>query len=95
MWLITSLLAAIIITVIRPYTPKKFKLGFLALMLWGLTIMVFIDHIMGYKDGSFIEIETDGLIQNGTLLGITMLIPVFFIWVIALFISKAKAHSLT
>jgi len=53
-------------------------------MLWGLTIMVFIDHVMGYEGGSFIEMETDGLITNGTILGIVMLIPIFLIWELSL-----------
>lgn len=95
MWLVTSLIAAIIVTAIRFRAPKKYKLDFLALMLWGLTIMVLVDHIMGYQGGPFIETETDGLIKNGTVLGISMLLPVLAIWAVALFISNVKVKSLT
>jgi len=95
MWLITSFAAAIIVSMIRVYAPKKYKLDFLALMLWGLAVMVLVDHIMGYAGGPFLEMETDGLIQNGALLGIAMLIPVFIIWEISLFLSKAKGELTT
>jgi hypothetical protein len=95
MWLITSCIAAITVTAAWRLCPKKYQLGFLALMLWGLTIMVFIDHILGYQGGPFIEMETDGLITNGTLLGIIMLIPIFIIWGISLVHAKIKEKPLT
>ncbi|HVQ01677.1 MAG TPA: hypothetical protein VMT57_09220 [Candidatus Thermoplasmatota archaeon] len=90
MWLITSFIAAIAVTAIWIFTPKKYQLGFLGLMLWGLAIMVLVDHIIGYQGGPFIEMETNGLITNGTVLGITMLIPIFIIWEISLVHSKLK-----
>ena len=90
MWLITSSIAAIIATAVWAYAPKKYKLGTLALMLWGLTIMVFVDHVLGYEGGPFLEMETDGLIESGTVLGIAMLIPVFIIWEIQLVLSRLK-----
>ena len=96
MWLITSFVAAIIVTAVWAYAPKKYKLDFLALMLWGLSIMVLVDHVMGYSgSGPFLEMETDGLIQNGTVLGIAMLIPVFIIWEISLVLSKTKLQITT
>ncbi len=96
MWLITSLVAAIIVTAIWAYAPKKYKLDYLAMMLWGLSLMVLVDHVMGYSgSGPFIVMETDGLIPNATLLGIAMLIPVFIIWEIALVLSKTKGELAT
>jgi hypothetical protein len=95
MWLITSFIAAIAVTAVWTFRPKKYQLGFLGLMLWGLTIMVLIDHILGYQGGPFIEMETDGLITNGTVLGITMLIPIFIIWEISLVHAKLKEKPLT
>ena len=80
MWLITTLVAALTATLLRFLLKNKYKLGFLSLMLWGATIMILVDHLLGYEGGKFLEIETDGMIKNGTLLGIMMLIPVFFIW---------------
>jgi hypothetical protein len=90
MWLITSFIATIAITAVWIFAPKKYQLGFLGLMLWGLAIMVLVDHIMGYEGGAFIEMETNGLIKNGTVLGITMLIPIFIVWEISLVYSKSK-----
>ena len=90
MWLITSFIAAIAVTALWIIAPKKYHFGFLGLMLWGLAIMVLVDHILGYEGGAFVEMETDGLIPNGIVLGITMLIPIFIIWEISLVHSKLK-----
>lgn len=93
MWLVVSLVVAISITALYFTAPKKYNLGFLSLMLWGLSIMVLIDHVLGYEGGEFLEMETDGLITNGTVLGIVMLIPLFIIWEITLLIPKIKGSA--
>lgn len=90
MWLITTFIAAIAATLLWFFLRKKYKLGFLSLMLWGATIMILVDHLLGYDGGNFWEIKTDGIIKNGILLGIVMLIPVFLIWLIALLIDAIK-----
>jgi hypothetical protein len=90
MWLIVSCVAAIAATAVWSYAPKKYKLENLALMLWGLTVMVFIDHVLGYEGGEFIEMEAEGLIGNGTVLGVAMIIPVFIVWEVQLLLSKLK-----
>ena len=90
MWLITTLIAAIAATAIWYVKPKIYKLDILSLMLWGTSIMILVDHILGYEGGEFIELETEGLITNGTLLGIVMLIPILILWEIILIISKPK-----
>jgi hypothetical protein len=59
-------------------------------MLWGATVMILIDHLLGYNGGKFLEFETDGLIRNGILLGVLMFIPVFIIWIISLFTPNLK-----
>jgi len=59
-------------------------------MLWGAVAMIFIDHILGYEGGAFLEKATDGMIKNGSLLGIAMLLPVFIIWGVSLLISNLK-----
>lgn len=93
MWLITTSMAAILVTAVWAIAPKKYKLENLALMLWGLAIMVFVDHALGYAGGPFIEMQTSGLIENGAVLGIAMLIPVFIIWEIQLVTSKHKEEA--
>ena len=95
MWLITSFIAAIIATAAWVFAPKKYKLNFLALLLWGLSIMVLVDHILGFEGGEFLEMETDGLIGNGLVLGIAMLLPIFLVWEISLLIAKLKGEIVT
>lgn len=95
MWLITSFIAAVAVTALWIFGPKKYQFAFLGLMLWGLSIMVLIDHIIGYNGGTFLEMETEGLIPNGVVLGITMLLPIFIIWEISLIQSKIKGKITT
>jgi len=90
MWLVTTSIAAAGATLGKFVLPKDYKLGFLALMLWGATAMILIDHVLGYEGGAFLENTTDGMIKNGTMLGIVMLVPVFIIWGVSLLISNLK-----
>jgi len=90
MWLITTLIAAIVATAAWYIAPSKYKLNFLSLMLWGSSLMILVDHILGYEGGTFFELETEGLITNGTLLGIAMLIPILIFWEIVLITTTPK-----
>ncbi|MEO0070556.1 MAG: hypothetical protein ABIK39_00505 [candidate division WOR-3 bacterium] len=90
MWLITTLAAAIVATVFWRLFRGKYQLGFLSLLLWGGTVMILVDHILGYEGGRFIEATTDGMVRSGTLLGLWMLLPVLIIWAVALFLSWTK-----
>jgi len=90
MWLVTTSIVAAGVTLTKFVLPKDYKLGFLALMLWGAAAMILIDHILGYEGGQFLEKTTDGMIRNGAMLGISMLVPVFVIWGISLLISNLK-----
>lgn len=95
MWLLTTIIAAVAVTAVWIFAQKKYQLGLLSLMLWGLSIMILVDHIMGYEGGAFLEMETEGLIPNGIVLGIAMLIPLFIIWEISLIHSKVKEKRTT
>jgi len=90
MWLITTLTAALAATLASVISKNKYQSGFLSLMLWGATIMIFVDHLFGYNGGSFIEMETDGLVTNAGWLGILMLMPVILTWVLALLTQNFK-----
>ena len=90
MWLITTLIAAIGVTAIWLVAPKKFKLTFLSLMLWGASVMILTDHIIGYEGGEFIHMTTEGMITSETVLGIAMLIPIFIIWEISVIFSMKR-----
>lgn len=82
MWLITTWIAALLVTAIGFFASPRYKLGFLSLMLWGATVMILVDHILGYGGGELIETTPEAL-----LVGIVMLIPVFTIWEVAVLIS--------
>ena len=90
MWLVTTSIAAAGATLGKFVIPKDYKLGFLALMLWGAAVMILVDHILGYKGGAFLEKTTNGMIANSAVLGIVMLVPVFVTWGISLLISNSK-----
>lgn len=90
MWLITTFISALIATLLWFLLKKKYNLRLLSLMLWGATIMILTDHILGYEGGNFIETQTDGIIHNGTLLGIVMLIPIFLIYLVTFSVSRFR-----
>ncbi|MFA4991050.1 MAG: hypothetical protein WC569_00515 [Candidatus Omnitrophota bacterium] len=90
MWLVTTSIAAAGATLGKFVLPRDYKLGFLALMLWGAAVMILVDHILGYEGGAFLEKTTDGMIGNSAALGIVMLAPVFITWGISLLISNLK-----
>ncbi len=93
MWLLTTLIAAVVTTLFAYFLKNKYKLGFLSLMLWGGTIMILTDHLLGYEGGAFLETETNGLIQNSTVLGLAMLVPVFIAWFVVISIPKFQKRS--
>ncbi len=97
MWLITTLLAAAGATALwMLYTPvkrRRYRLSFLCLMLWGASAMILTDHVIGYDGGDFIQMETDGLIANGALLGMAMLVPILIIWALYVLLSANKTRK--
>jgi hypothetical protein len=93
MWLITTFIAAICTSVLWYVAPKNYKLDLLSLMLWGASFMILVDHIMSYQNGLFLEMETEGFINNSILLGTLMLVPVCMIWLTVLLIKKPKRNT--
>lgn len=76
---------------LMPTKRKELRLGLLSLMLWGTTIMVFIDHLISFVEGGpFITFTTDGLISSSILLGIAMVVPIFAIWAFIAFTAIGK-----
>jgi len=88
MWLIIAFISALIVTAMhfKLKDLKKYKLNFLALMLWGSFIMILVDHTIAYlhEGGDFIEITTDGLVPNAAILGVLMIIPLLAVWLIVI-----------
>ncbi len=89
MWLIILAFAAAIVTPLwyRMAEDDKYLLKVLCLILWGITIMVFVDHLMGFlrEGGEFLE-----LTPEATVLGFIMLIAALIIWEIVLILKDPK-----
>ncbi len=97
MWFITTFIAAVVATAaLLLVKNKKYKLNLLVLMLWGTFTMVLVDHVLGFlaEGGEFIEFTTDGLISNGTMLGIAMLVPIVIVWAVAAYTPLGKKIGL-
>ena len=89
MWLLILTFAATIATALW-YTQAeddKYLLRFLSLILWGTTIMVLVDHVMGYlmEGGEFLELTTEA-----TVLGGVMLIAALVVWEVVLLLKDPK-----
>lgn len=99
MWLVILAFSATIATAIWYANAEndKYMLKLLCLILWGATIMVFVDHVMGYlmEGGDFLELTTEA-----TVLGIVLLTAALVVWETALLLKdpkgvlyKRKAHN--
>ena len=89
MWLIILAFSSAIATAIwySQAENDKYMLKLLSLILWGATIMVFIDHVMGYliEGGEFLELTLDA-----TVLGFAMLTAALVVWEIILLLKDPK-----
>jgi uncharacterized membrane protein len=89
MWLIILAFAAAIVTPLwyRMAEDDKYLLKILCLILWGVTIMSFVDHVMGFlrEGGEFIEMTPEA-----TVLGFALLTAALVIWDIALLLKDPK-----
>jgi len=89
LWLVILALAATITTAIWYSKAENdvhlFRL--LTIIFWGATIMVFVDHVMGYlmEGGEFFEMTLDA-----TVLGIVLLITALIVWEIVLLLKDPK-----
>lgn len=82
MWIISTSLAAIITTAVWYIKDPqgKYKLSTLSLILWGATLMMFVDGMMGYiKEGSFLDITL-----TPAMLALVVVIAALISWEIVL-----------
>lgn len=90
MWLVILAMAAAISTAVWYSKAEKdvYMLKLLSLILWGATIMVFVDHVMGYlaEGGEFIEMSAEA-----TVLGFVLLTTALVVWEIVLLVKDPKA----
>ena len=93
MTLLTTVFAAIIVTIIWYKRPDRseMKLGTLSLMYWGASLMWFIDAIFEYaelKEEYFTPAPTDML--NDFFLGISVVALGLIIWLVIVLIKDPK-----
>lgn len=89
MWLIMTVLAAVVTTIIWYIkSPEdKYKLGLLSLAFWGATLMWLVDHIIAFatEGGAFFETGLDA-----TMLGVSVIVFALLIWLVVLLVSDPK-----
>jgi len=89
MWLIILTFAATITTALwySMAEDDRYMLRLLSLILWGASVMVFVDHLMGYlmEGGEFLEMTTEA-----TVLGITLLTAALIAWEIVLLLKDPR-----
>ena len=93
MTLLTTVFAAIIVTIIWYKSPNRdeMKLGTLSLMYWGASLMWFVDAIFEYaelKEEYFTPAPVDML--NDFFLGLSVVALGLIIWLVVLFIKDPK-----
>ncbi|SCX10112.1 hypothetical protein SAMN02910339_01460 [Lachnospiraceae bacterium YSD2013] len=93
MTLLTTVFAAIIVTIIWYKSPNRseMKLGTLSLMYWGASLMWFIDAVFEYaelKEEYFTPAPVDML--NDFFLGLSVVALGLIIWLVVLFIKDPK-----
>ena len=89
MWLLILAYSAVIATVLWYVKAEndRYMLKLLSLILWGATVMVFVDHLVGYltEGGKFVEVSLEA-----TLVGLFMLLTALVIWEVILLIKDPK-----
>jgi|UniRef100_A0A7J3Z830 hypothetical protein len=89
MWLLVLGYAATITTALWYVSKAKGEdlcLNYLATILWGATVMFFVDAVYSYLSGEeFIEISTEA-----TTLGFSLLLVALVVWLFILFSKDPK-----
>ena len=91
MTLLLSTIAAIICTILWYMTDDKMKIGTLALIYWGASLMWFVDAIFEYselKTAYFTPTLTDML--NDGFLGVSVITIGMMIWLFWLVVCKKR-----
>jgi len=89
MWLIVLALAAALTTAMWYSKAENdvYMLRLLSLIFWGASIMVLVDHVMGYlmEGGEFLEMTAEA-----TVLGIVLVVAGLICWEIVLLLKDPK-----
>jgi len=92
-WLIVTAIFALMATLAWMLVPKdEYRLGGLSLAFWGLALLVFVDHTIGWfldgREGEFMEISAEAF-----MLSMCMIIPILAIWELIVIVDRFKARS--
>lgn len=92
-----TMIAAVATTAVYLIWPKakEYRVDLLVLMLWGLSLCLFIDHSLGYMlDGGSGLDEYFDVSADGVIVGFLMLIPIYAVWELYVLLKKTAAeHS--
>ena len=98
MWLVALALATVISTMLWYFKDDgRYRLDVLSLIFWGSTIMVFVDHAIGYynevilaglEGGEFVEVSWQAF-----MLSILLVCVAIALWELYLIFRKPKKVS--
>lgn len=78
MWLIILLFSALISTALRYSRADndQMMLKHLSLIVWGASIMVFVDHVMGFviEGGEFLETSIEAIVLGFIMLAVALIL---------------------
>jgi hypothetical protein len=93
MWLLISAMTALIVTAVYLFYCDKYKIGTLALVFWGLTVCIFIDHTLTFfmeGGGEYPEISAEALV-----LSFCMIVPIFMVWEVYVAVVKLREKHIS
>ncbi|MDR1710714.1 MAG: hypothetical protein LBR58_02465 [Propionibacteriaceae bacterium] len=96
MTLILTALAALIVTVLRFARPQfaKYRLGVLALMLWGAALMWCVDGFAALAEGeAFVELADLAAVADDALLGLAVLALALAAWGVTVLLGRRQAAA--
>ncbi|KXL52435.1 hypothetical protein CLNEO_21310 [Anaerotignum neopropionicum] len=88
MYFIITAVAAVLTTLFwYRLSEDKYQLSTLCFIYWGAALMWFVDHVIAFfmEGGEFFEITLDA-----TMLGLTVVLSGFFLWVLMLLVKARK-----
>jgi len=88
-WLLVVGYAAVVATVawdVGRARGRELCLNYLVVVLWGATVMSFVDHLYSYLRGEgFMEVSLDSLV-----LGFSLLLVALTVWLVVLLIKDPE-----
>jgi hypothetical protein len=96
MTLVITAVAALFVTILRftkPQAAERWRLGVLALVLWGASLMWTVDLIATTAAGeAFIDLSDSVATLDDALLGLCVLALALFVWFVVRLMRRHKAE---